>query len=345
MRILVTGGTGFFGFHIARALAAAGHEGTLLDLDPSQAAGPLPRGFRALRGDVRDRALLSRELADCDAIVHAAAGLPLERAAEIRSVNVDGARAVLECAEQQSPPPRVVHISSTAVYGIPKEHPLREEQPLHGVGPYGKSKVRAEALAAAARERGLVVAVLRPKTFIGPERLGVFQILFEWVRLGKRIPVIGDGRNRYQLLDVADAAAAVLTLVESEAQRVNRAFNVGALRFRSVAEDLGALFAHAGSGARLLPTPAPLAKGALAVLGALHLSPLYRWVWGTADQDSWVDVSALQALGWEPRYSNAETLIRTYDWYLENRAEMAAAGRGHRTPWREGVLAFLRRFL
>jgi nucleoside-diphosphate-sugar epimerase len=340
MKLVLTGGAGFLGFHLSRALRE--HERVLLDLDevpPGERAGA-----EALRGDVRDRELLRRACAGADAVVHAAAALPLWKPAEIRSVNVDGTRAVLEVARELGVP-RVVHVSSTAVYGIPDHHPLSEDDRLHGVGPYGESKVAAERLVEEARQSGQCVPVVRPKTFLGPERLGVFQILLEWVREGRRIPVIGSGRNRYQLLDVADLADAVRLLLEAPAERANATFNVGATQFGSVGEDLGALFAHAGSGSRLLPTPAPLAKGALAVLGALRLSPLYRWVWGTADQDSWVRTDRLEALGWKPRWSNAGTLTRTYDWYLEHRETLSTAGIGHRTPWREGALGLLRRFL
>ncbi len=340
MRLVLTGGAGFLGYHLSRALGE--HERLLLDLEAVPAAELA--GAESVVGDVRDRAGLRRAFEGADAVVHAAAALPLWKPAEIRSVNVEGTRAVLETAAEVGVG-RVLHVSSTAVYGIPDHHPLDEDDRMEGVGPYGESKVEAERLVAAARDRGMVVPVVRPKTFLGPERLGVFQILLEWVREGRRIPVIGNGRNRYQLLDVEDLAAAVRLLLEGEAARVNATFNVGAADFGSVEEDLGALFEHAGSGSRLLRTPAWLAKGSLAVLEALRLSPLYRWVYGTADQDSWVEVERLRGLGWEPRWSNAGTLIRTYEWYLEHREELAAAGTGHRVPWREGALGILRRFL
>ncbi|MCH2111731.1 MAG: NAD(P)-dependent oxidoreductase [Planctomycetes bacterium] len=341
MKIILTGGAGFFGFHIARALQH--HQVSTLDLEVVSDSERLA-GAHYFQGDIRDRALLEEVCEGADVIVHAAAALPLWKPREIRSVNQDGTQAVLETAKKLGIP-RVVHISSTAVYGIPDHHPLHEQDNLVGVGPYGESKVSAEQLCEQARADGLTVCVLRPKTFIGPERLGVFQILFEWVREGRRIPVIGSGKNQYQLLDVADASSAVRTLVEAPEELANAAFNCGATEFSSVEEDLDALFVHADSGSRILKTPAPLAKGALAILEWLRLSPLYRWIWGTADQDSWVDVTALRNLGWEPKHSNADTLIRTYDWYLAHRQDMEAAGTGHRVPWSEGALAVLKRFL
>jgi nucleoside-diphosphate-sugar epimerase len=244
-------------------------------------------------------------------------------------------------------------VSSTAVDGGPVKHPLEEDDPLVGVGPYGESKIAAERVCTEFRAKGYCVPVLRPKTFLGTGRLGVFQILYDWVRDGKRIPILGSGRNRYQLLEVDDLCAAIWAAATAPPALANSTFNVGATQFESVAADVGALCAHAGSGARPFPVPAAPAKLALRALEAVRLSPLYRWVYGTADKDSYVSTDRLQkVLGWRPRYSNAEALIRAYDWYLAHRDELAAAGGGaestgvtHRVAWDQGALRLLKRWL
>lgn len=341
MKIVITGGAGFLGFHLAQGLRE--HDLVLLDI-ADFVPNEVPEGARCVQADVRDREALRAACSGADVILHAAAALPLWKPAEIRSVNLDGTRAVLEVARELGVP-RVVHISSTAVYGIPDHHPLDETDPMDGVGPYGESKVAAEELCAAARAAGQCVSVLRPKTFIGPERLGVFQILFDWVDAGVKIPVIGNGKNRYQLLAVEDLVEAARLACTAPAAQVNDVFNVGAAEFDTVGEDLAALFTHAGTGSRLFRTPAWLCKSALAVLEFLRLSPLYKWIYGTADQDSFVSIDKLRALGWEPRYSNAETLIATYDWYKANKEVIPDAGTGHRVPWKEGALRVVRWFL
>jgi nucleoside-diphosphate-sugar epimerase len=249
--------------------------------------------------------------------------------------------------------PRTVFVSSTAVYGVPEKHPMEEDDPLVGVGPYGESKIAAERVCTEFRAGGYCVPVLRPKTFLGTGRLGVFQILYDWVRAGKRIPVLGSGRNRYQLLEVDDLCAALWLAATAPPALANATFNVGAARFGTVAEDVGALCAHAASGARVFPVPAAPAKLALRALEAVHLSPLYRWVYGTADRDSYVSTDRIQkVLGWRPRYSNAEALIRAYDWYLQHREALASAGGGqeatgitHRVAWDQGALKVLKRWL
>lgn len=345
MRVLLTGGAGFFGFHMANKLLQHGHEVVLLDIADyivEDYIGPV--SFN--KGDVRDRALVDRMMRGVDAVIHAAAALPLWPRREIFSVNVEGTRTVLESALAHGVR-RVVFISSTAVYGIPKKHPILEDDPLHGVGPYGQSKIMAEQICQSFRERGLIVTVIRPKTFIGPGRLGVFQILFDWVERGKPIPIIGSGRNRYQLLDVDDLTDAVMLALTVDADRANDTFNIGAERFGTVREDVQALCDYAGTGARVWPLPARPVKAALALFEALRLSPLYRWVYGTADKDSFVAIDRAKAkLGWRPRYSNAESLIRTYEWYLAHKIELAGkVGVTHRVAWDQGILRVIRDLL
>ncbi|MER3467900.1 MAG: epimerase [Thermoflexus sp.] len=345
MRVLITGGAGFFGFHMANRLLREGHEVVLLDIaDYIEEDYIGPVAFH--RGDVRDPETVDRVLRGVDAVIHAAAALPLWPRSEIFSVNVGGTRTVLERAWAHRVE-RVVFISSTAVYGIPRKHPIEEDDPLQGVGPYGQSKILAEQVCAEFRRRGMTVTVIRPKTFIGPGRLGVFQILFDWVERGKPIPIIGNGRNRYQLLDVDDLTEAIVRALTAPAEQANDVFNIGAERFGTVREDVQALCDHAGTGARVWPLPARPVKAALALFEALRLSPLYRWVYGTADKDSFVAIERAQAkLGWRPRYSNAESLIRTYDWYQAHKTEQEVpVGLTHRVAWDQGILRLIRDLL
>jgi nucleoside-diphosphate-sugar epimerase len=337
----ISGGAGFLGLHLARRLLAEGHGVRSLDLVPL-GEPELERDLEELRGDVRDPAAAGRLTEGADVLVHAAAVLPIRGSgSEIRSVNVAGT-ATLLAAARGARVGRMILVSSTAVYGIPETHPIDEDSPLHGVGDYGRSKIEAEDVAWRFAHRGLDVVVLRPKTFIGPERLGVFEILFDWIREGRRIPILGDGSNRYQLLAVEDLVEAIL--LAARAPVAAETLNVGATEFGTVRSDLEALISHAGSSSRLRPVPARPAELALRALELARLSPLAEWHYKTAHRDSYVDVSKAQRLlGWQPRYSNAEALIRTYDWYLANRGQMAAAGTTHRVPWNQRALGVLKR--
>ncbi len=348
MRLAVTGGAGFFGYHLARELHGRdGWSVRLLDIEEPPADDlETPADFRKV--DVRDADALRAALDGADAVVHGAAALPLYPREQIVSTNVGGTRNVLEACRELGIG-RVVHISSTAVYGVPKKHPIEESDPLVGVGAYGETKIEAERLCEEFRRPengGLTVCILRPKTFIGTGRLGVFQILYDWVEDGKRIPAIGNGHNRYQLLEVLDLVDAAVLGLTVPPEAANSTFNVGAERFGTVREDLGALCRHAGNGARVIGTPAWLVKPFLAVAEKLKLSPLYKWVYGTADKDSFVSIErAKTQLGWQPKFSNAEALIHAYDWYLANKDKIpTGSGITHRIGWDQGILKLLKKF-
>jgi nucleoside-diphosphate-sugar epimerase len=335
----ISGGAGFLGLHLSRRLLADGHDVRTLDVVPLDDI-ELERSVHELRADVRDRGRVAELLAGADVVVHAAAALPIQASREsIRSVNVGGTENVL-LASRDAGVRRVVLISSTAVYGVPEKHPIEEDDPLVGVGWYGESKIDAEALC---RVAAVETTIVRPKTFIGPERLGVFEILFDWIREGRRIYILGKGNNRYQLLaveDLVDAIVRAATVPEAARQT----FNVGATEFGTVRSDLQALIDHAGSESRLQPIPVKPAELTLRALELLHISPLAEWHYKTAHKDSFVDVTRAQRLlGWQPRLSNTAALIETYDWYLANRGRVGAAGVTHRVPWNQQALGLLKR--
>lgn len=277
-------------------------------------------------------------------VVHTAAALPLYPDEQIRSTDIDGTRMVLETALELGVP-RVVHVSSTAVYGIPDHHPLYETDRLEGVGAYGEAKVAAEALCVDFRARGLCVPIVRPKSFVGPERLGVFALLYDWAYTGHRFPLLGSGANRYQLLDVEDLCAAIYLAATLDAERVNDTFNIGAAEFATMREDYQAVLDEAGHGKSIVPLPAAPAIWTLRVLERLGWSPLYKWVYETATKDSFVSIEKAQrVLGWAPRYSNREALLRNYRWYVANLDRFAhQSGVTHRVPWSQGVLGLAKR--
>ena len=232
-----------------------------------------------LRGDVRDRGARAARRG-ADVLVHAAAALPIQVTAPRSVRSTSTARRSLAAALEAGVG-RVVLISSTAVYGVPDHHPIHEDDPLVGVGHYGGVEDRGERLPGV-RRRGLEAVVVRPKTFVGPERLGVFEILFDWIREGRRIPILGDGSNRYQLLAVEDLVEAVVRWFDAPVG--GEALNVGAARFGTVREDLEVLIEHAGSGSRLRPVPARPAELALRALELARLSPLAEWHYRTAQR-------------------------------------------------------------
>lgn len=348
-RVLITGGAGYLGYHLAQNLPRRGVAFMALNDIAPFFKNEYPADALLVNQDVRDADGMYRLIHDnkIDIVVHCAAALPLWSREEIYSTNISGLRNTLEQARKCNVE-RFIFISSTAVYGVPEKHPLVEEDPMIGVGPYGETKIAGEKICEEFRREGMCITTIRPKTFIGTARLGVFQILYDWVDSGKRIPIIGKGENLYQLLEVTDLVEAIWLAGTVDPKATNDVFNVGAQRFEKVKSDVGALCDFAGSGARVQPTPAKLVKGTLAVFEFLHISPLYKWIYGTADKDSYVSTKKIETqLGWKSCYSNQDALISSHKWYLEHKDELqhVKSGVTHRVGWDQGVLKLVKKFM
>jgi nucleoside-diphosphate-sugar epimerase len=324
----VTGGSGFVGRHLVRRLLADGHSVRSLDLDRIDVTG-----VEAVIGDVRDADAVRRLVTGAEVVVHAAAALPIAGSARaIRSVNVDGTQVVVAAAAEAGVG-RLVVVSSAVVYGL-QPSPVSEARVPKPIEPYGRAKLEAERIAHGA-------VVLRPTAVVGPERLGLYALLFDWIREGRRVYTIGPGSTCYQLLAVDDLVAAIV--LAGSLGRPGRTYNLGATRFGTVRDDLEELIDHAGSRSRVVALPALPARVFLAALAALRLSPISPWHYRSASRDIVVDVArAEHELGWTPLRSNAEALADSYDWYVAHDGE-CHPGRTHRSAWNERALGLARR--
>ncbi|MCU7499988.1 MAG: NAD-dependent epimerase/dehydratase family protein [Ignavibacteria bacterium] len=344
MRFLVTGGAGFLGINLVRYLLEKNEEVTSLDIAEFNYKDVTDK-INVVQGDIRNKDDVKRAMQGVDIVVHTAAALPLYTKDDIYSTDVEGTRLLLATALEHGVK-RFIHISSTAVYGIPDHHPIFESDRLEGVGPYGQAKIEAENECLKFREKGMCVPVLRPKSFIGPERLGVFALFYDWAKSGKGFPMIGKGNNRYQLLDVEDLCDAIYSCSELPENVVNDTFNIGAKEFTTMREDYQAVLDYAGFGKKIVGLPEKPVIFALKFLEFLKLSPLYKWVYETASKDSFVSIEkAERLLGFRPKYSNKDALIRNYKWYLDNLETFKGqSGVSHRVPWKQGVLKVAKQF-
>jgi nucleoside-diphosphate-sugar epimerase len=332
-RALVTGGTGFLGAHLTAALERAGFEVRVLDLDP-----PTSGEREVVRADVRDLGAMRRAAAGCDVVVDNAALVPVTRASasEYRSVNVDGCRTTLDAAEAAGA--YVLHISSSAIFGVPARLPVAPDATLAPFEPYGQSKADAERVVHARREAGLVVGSLRPRTLLGEGRLGLFDVIFGRIQRGRRVPIFGRGRNRVQMCAVEDFCAAALAAI---GRRANADYNIGAGQFGTVRDDLEGLIERVGSSSRLQPVPVWAVRAVLQPLDAVGRSPFNEWHWRSAPAPFYFDISrAREELGWEPRRTNVDALENAYGHYV--RRSGATGVSAHLRPLR-GVLARLLR--
>lgn len=331
-RILVTGASGFLGAHLCSAFSAAGYDVVAFDIDPP---GPLsPAVAEFVRGDVRDRDALLAAASGCDVVIDNAALVPVTRVSEevFRSVNVVGCRTTLDVAREVGA--YTVHISSSAIYGVPAELPVTAATELAPFEPYGASKAEAEEVVTEARQQGQLIASLRPRTLVGPGRLGIFDVIFSRVRSGKRVPLFGSGRNKVQMCDVGDFCNATIAAVKL---RASGDYNVGAAIYGTARADIEGLIDFAGTRSKVLPVPVAVIRAILKPLDWIGRSPFSVWHWRSAPAPFYFDISATcEDLGWQPERSNVEALSAAYAAYLE--APQGSSESAHRMPL-SGLLA------
>jgi nucleoside-diphosphate-sugar epimerase len=331
-KVLITGGTGFLGIHLARKFSNEGFDVVLLDLAPLEAKD-LHSKVSVIKGDVRNKKIVLQAMQGCTHVVHAAAALPIQRKKrKIFSINVDGTKVVLDAALTHSVK-RFVYISSTAVYGVPQNLPEKEENPLNPIGYYGQSKVLAERLCQDYMRKGLSINILRPKTFLGPERLGVFTLWFEAIYSGRRVFLLGNGKNKYQLLAVSDVVDAVYKATTSSVE--NEIFNLGAKIFQTWRKDLQYLIRYDKSSSKITGLPIRPSQMILKILETLNLSPLSEWHYKTLPVPSYVSIEkAEKLLKWHPKKSNQDLLLESYLWYKKHRNNLLnKTGTTHRVGW------------
>jgi nucleoside-diphosphate-sugar epimerase len=340
---LVTGGSGYFGTFLVRKLQERGHRVRVFDLCKPELIGT---GVDYLHGDIRDLSAVRAACRDVDVVYHNVAQQPLAKDSKlIWSVNREGTRSLLNaCLEQRVR--KVVYTSSTAIYGSHKHNPVTEETKPVPAEDYGRAKLAAETLCGESVDRGLDVSIIRPRTILGHGRLGLFQILFEWIYQGKTIPVLNGGKNVYQFVHADDLAeACTLAGEKSGAQD----FNIGALSFGTMGEALGNLCRHAGTGSRLKSLPMWLMEPAMNVCSTLGLSPLGKYHALMYGRSMYFDSSkAMRELNWTPKYSNNDMFIESYEWYSRNRETILKASHErsrHKSPVKQGILAVLQKFI
>lgn len=338
-RALVTGGSGYFGCLLVDQLRRRGYEVSVFDLVD---VPDRPSDVRYVAGDIRDAEAVRRACDGVDVVHHNVAQVPLAKDKELFwSVNVGGAENLLgACAKHRVK--KVVLTSSSAIFGVPPRNPVDDTVAPHPQEAYGRAKLEAETVARRFVEReDLDVSIVRPRTILGHGRLGIFQILFEWVRTGKPVWVLGRGDNRYQFVHADDLADACIRAGEVSGAET---FNIGTERFGTMREALESLVRHAGTGSRVRSMPTRPAIVGMEVTSKLGLSPLGAYHSLMYAREMWFDVSkAKEKLGWRSTRSNEEMFRESYDWYVAHRDEVLARTNAshHRSPVKQGVLRLL----
>ena len=318
-KILITGGAGFFGELLKQELLERGYRCVSLDLEKDGCAHP---NLTSIRGDIRDRGVLERVASQHDfgAVFHLAA--VLAHAAKDRDFlwtsNVDGTRNVAELARAFRIP-KVVFLSSNCLWGESLNRPVTEEDTPRPVELYGRSKWEAEKILLEYRD-AFTSVIFRCPTIVDAGRLGLLAILFEFIDEGRRVWVVGGGKNRYQFIYAGDLVDACLKALAWEGTEV---FNIGSDQVTSFAETYRSVMARAGTGSRLASIPRVLALPLMQIAHALRISPLGPYQHKMIAEDFIFDTAKIKrCLNWKPTLTNQEMLFEAYRYYRDNREEI-----------------------
>jgi nucleoside-diphosphate-sugar epimerase len=334
---LVTGGSGYFGLLLVEELLRRGDDVRVFDLHD---AGERPAGVELVRGDIRDRAAVSRAVDGADVVFHNVAQVALADPELFTSVNVGGTEVLLDACLEHGVG-KVVNTSTSAVYGVPAINPVTEAMTPVPVESYGEAKLAAERACHAAARRGLDVSTIRPATIVGPGRLGIFTLLFDWIAAGADVVVLGRDGGRYQFVHARDLADACLRAGDRPGPET---YNIGARDVGTMRSALAGLAAHAGTRSRVRSLPVKPTALAMRLVSQAGLAPFAAYHWHMFGKSIWFDTAKAESeLGWHATSSNMDMLIEAFDWYLANQAVVGDEGRSpHRRPVREGALGAAR---
>lgn len=337
---LVTGGSGFVGSNIARLLCERGESVRVFDLwcDETQ-----KDAIEFVKGDIMDRESVEKAMRGVDYVHHNVALVPLTKAGHrFHEVNVGGTKIALEAARKEGVK-MFAHMSSSAIFGSPNSMPITSGTPLRPIEIYGRAKCEADILVRKAGEEGMKVSMIRPRTIVGNGRLGIFEILFDWIRDEANIFIIGSGNHLFQFVHNDDLCEVS---IQTCLQERPGAYNVGTDRFNSLREDLGMLIAHARSRSKIKSLPVGPTIATLSILDKLGMSPLGPWHYLTYHKPFYFDSTPVtEALGWKPKFSNQEILTGAYDWFTANfEAEKACNHTSmHKKPVKQGILRLIKK--
>jgi UDP-glucose 4-epimerase len=306
-RVLVTGGGGFIGSHVAEAYVAAGARVWIVDDLSSGRRANVPAGAEFINLDIRDVGLAGvfSDAGGFDIVSHHAAQIDVRVSVSDprrdAGINIDGFLNVAECALRYGCGRFMFVSSGGVVYGEPDVRPTPETTPKRPLSPYGVTKLSAEYyLSYYANERGLDYGAVRYSNVFGPRQdphgeAGVVAIFCTRIGAGTPLTIFGDGGQTRDYVFVGDVVAANVILAEADLAAPTsldaRAFNVGTSTETSVNDLASTLMKAAGREVEVKHAPARSGEV----------------------QHSCLDTAKLRALGWKPAVTLQEGLRRTYE--------------------------------
>ena len=305
------------GRNMAAAALEKGHSVVGLDIKPS---GIVHASFREIIGDITDLQSVKQAVAGCEAVFHLAAALAqFERDKKrMHDINVYGTENALSAALEHRIR-KFIYTSSVEVYGIDVPVPCTEDAPIAPICQYGRDKVESERLCQEYLAKGLDITIFRPPTINGPGQNEPFLVSqMEGISRGKATLLPGGGKTRLQMVHVDDVSSAFFLALETPGA-TGAVMNLGSDNVPTLRAMAEALYKHAGKPPKFIIINASVARAIVAVLAALHVSPIEPQHLEIALRDYLFDSSlAKKVLGWKPAKDDIQSSIAAYDYQLKN---------------------------
>lgn len=342
---LVTGGSGYFGSLLSQNLLKENWNVKNLDINPPDQY--FEGNYKYIKGDIKNLNKLEKEFDEVDCVFHNVALVPLTKSSDYVSTNLLGTKNVIELAVRKKVN-NFIYTSSSAVFGVPENNPVSEHTLPKPAEEYGKSKFEAEFLVSTYSNK-INVNIIRPRTILGHGRLGIFQILFDWIKKGWNVPILGSGDNIYQFVHSDDLVKACILASNSEGLNY---YNVGSQDYCSMRETLEALCDYAKTGSKVISLPFRTFETLMNISSNLGLSPLGSYHSLMYGRSLYFDTTKIEdELGWESKFSNKEAIIDSYNHYLNsygykmNQNKLSKNNSPHKSNVKQGVLKLLGLYL
>jgi len=306
---LITGGSGFLGSNIIENLKKNNIDFINFDL-----IEPTSYQSNFIKGDIRNKNELLKAIKGCNKIIHAAASLPLNKKL-FNEINIKGTQNLVELANEFEIE-HFTYISSSSIFGTKHKDVIDEETIPSPIEKYGKSKYEGELVVNDLLNNNISRNFIRSRTIVGKNRLGIFDMLFNFSKNNMPVFLIGKGSNIIQLIDVEEISEVIVRLTN---QNISGSFNLGNNDYTTIKNTFESFIESINSKSKIVHVPIWISLISLYLLDKMKLSPFGPWHYRSFHKSCFFESSkAYEIIDYSPKKSNEDILEESFKYYIDN---------------------------